>query len=226
MKIAIGVIVGIIIVIIGFFAWSPDAPATVTEGNQVTGEKAVVTEGKYTVRPTESSVSWAGKKPLIEGYVNSGSIGVADGSITVGSSTATGVFSIDMNTLSVSATPTKPGKESTLAGHLKGEGWFNVATYPKASFAITEVKKRSDSDTTFLYDVRGNLTLKGKTGELTFPASIYLDDTGLLHASAEFEFDRTKWGITSGSKSFFDNLADNAIDDMVALSFHLVAEKQ
>ena len=47
----------------------------------------------------------------------------------------------------------------------------------------------------------------------------------MVHAKANFEFDRTKWGITSGSSSFFDNLADNAVSDMVAMSFDITAKK-
>jgi polyisoprenoid-binding protein YceI len=74
-----------------------------------------------------------------------------------------------------------------------------------------------------MYDVVGDLTMKGATGEVAFPATIYLDTEGKLHAEARFEFDRTQWGITAGSGSFFDDLADNVIDDMVAVTFSLVA---
>lgn len=186
--------------------------------------REVVPDGVYVVRTAESVVNWAGKKPLIEGYINSGSLAVSEGQITVAMDSATGSFVVDMDTLSVSDTPTKPGAENTLEGHLKSDRWFNVAEYPTATFEIVEVTPREDSQDTFIYDVRGNLTMKGETGELSFPAEIYLGDDGMLHAKADFEFDRTKWGITSGSGSFFDDLADNVIDDMVALSFDLVAE--
>jgi len=165
------------------------------------------------------------KEALIEGYVNTGSFELSNGTITVADAKATGIFTIDMATLSVSKTPTKPGKESALEGHLKSENWFDVSTHPTATFAITKVAPRADSPSTFIYDVTGDLTLKDQTHPLTFPTTIYLDEGGLLHAKASLEFDRTKWGITSGSGSFFDDLADNVVDDMVALSFDLVAEK-
>ena len=135
-------------------------------------------------------------------------------------------FVIDMNTLSVSGTPAKPGRESALEEHLKGERWFNISEYPTAMFAIRGIVPREESAEKNLYDVTGELTMKGKTGQLTFPAKIYMSEDGSLHAIADFEFDRTQWGITAGSGSFFDNLADNVIDDMVSLSFHLVAEKK
>ncbi len=187
-------------------------------------ERSEVAPGVYTVAVDASTVRWAGKKPLVEGYINSGSLALESGTITVLDGAATGEFTIDMQTLSVSDTPAKPGSESTLESHLQGERWFDVATYPAATFAITNVDRRADSAETFVYDITGLLTMKGETGELSFPAEIFQTTTGQVVVRAETEFDRTKWGITSGSGSFFDNLADNVIDDMVALSFELVAE--
>lgn len=237
MKIIFGIGALILIGLVGFFMWSPsdiqtNTPATPTEtkqdmsSNSTLDEKNTFTEGTYIVQADESVVYWAGKKPLIDGYVNSGSIGVTAGTIEVTDGSATGVFSIDMDTLSVSKTPTKPGSENTLEEHLKSERWFNVTVFPEASFRITEVTPHADSDTTFQYTINGELTMKGVTDTLSFPATIYTDATGTLRAKADFEFDRTRWSITSGSGSFFDNLADNVIDDMVALSFDLTAVKQ
>lgn len=238
MKTIIGIVAIIIVGIIAFVMWTPEssAPSNTTSSTSTTEESAnesnesvtrqVVTEGVYEVQAEESTIFWAGKKPLIEGYVNRGSIGATDGTIEVEEDTATGIFTMDMNTLSVSETPTKPGSENALEGHLKGESWFDVENHPEASFAITEVETLPDSETTFQYNITGELTMKGVTETLSFPATIYADENDTLYAEAEFEFDRTRWGITFGSDSFFNNLADNAIDDMVSLSFNLVAEKQ
>lgn len=192
---------------------------------EVPADASVVTDGTYTVIASESEVGFAGKKPLIDGYINTGSIGVSEGTITVAGEEATGQFTVDMTTLSVSATPVKPGQENALEGHLQSERWFDVATYPTAVFAITSVGPRADSEQTFTYDVTGDLTLKGQTNEVTFPAQIYQSNDRLV-AMGEVAIDRTRWGITSGSSSFFDDLADNVIDDMVQLSVSLVAQKQ
>lgn len=183
-------------------------------------------DGTYVVQPEASKVNWAGKKPLVEGYVNSGTLALKSGSVDVVDGKVVGEFTIDMNELSVFETAKKPGQESALEGHLKGENWFNVETYPEAKFEIKEIAARADTDSTYTYDVTGELTMKGQTHELKFPANVYVDEMGFLHADASLEFDRTMWGITAGSGNFFDNLADNVIDDMVALSFSLVAEKQ
>lgn len=225
--------IAILLIAGGAYLYTAKTGVAPGETHQAAGDRAtapadasVVTDGEYAVNAQESSVQWAGKKPLLEGYINTGSIGVTGGTIAVAGTEATGDFTLDMDTLSVSATPTKPGQENALEGHLKGSRWFDVAAYPTAAFEITSVAPRADSDTTFTYDVTGSLTMKGQTNAVTFPALIYQAADGKLHAHGELEIDRTKWGITAGSKNFFDNVADNAIDDMVALSFKLIAEKQ
>lgn len=185
----------------------------------------VVQDGEYVVNTESSTFLWAGQKPNLEGYINSGSIALSDGEIVVSGEQASGSFTIDMDTLSVSDTPKKPGKESALESHLKGERWFDVGNYSEATFTINEVTQRENSAETFVYDVTGVLSMKGVEAEIAFPAKIYLDEEGYLRAEAEFEFDRTKWGVTASSGSFFDNLADNVVSDMVAVSFSLVAEK-
>lgn len=201
------------------------SPTSEIQTKQTSGERSVPEAGSYTVVPEESEVSWSARKPLIEGYINSGTIGVSEGTITIGENTASGAFTIDMNSLKVGLTAKKPGREGALEGHLKKADFFDVATYPTATFTIDSVTPRADSETTFVYDVKGTLTMKGKTGEVAFPATIY-EENGKLVAEAETMIDRTKWGITYGSGSFFDNLADNAVDDMVALSFFVTADKQ
>ncbi len=236
MKIILSIGAVILLVVCGFVLWSPTplpAPADINseiEADKLIQEEVpsdiVLASGTYIVDVEASTVQWAGKKPLIEGYVNSGSIAIQNGVVTVGNAEHTAELTIDMQTLSVTGTPAKPGRESALQEHLQGERWFNVAQYPTATFRISKITSRVDSDVTSIYDVVGELTLKGQTGPLTFPAKIYTNTDGTLHAEASLEFNRTQWGITSGSGSFFDNLANNVIDDMVALSFNLTAKRQ
>lgn len=216
------VLIGVVLVL-GYLIATGTSKEPSQEPVNVSGTQREVSDGSYEIVASESTVGWAGKKPLIEGYINDGSIAVSAGTIAVANKSATGSFTIDMNSLLVSHTLAKPGKESMLEEHLKSDRWFDVSTYPTASFEITRVTEREDSSTSFTYDVTGALTMKGQAHEISFPAMIYLDETGRLHAQAETEINRTLWGITSGSASFFDGLADNVIDDMVALSFHVVA---
>lgn len=223
MKFLIGALILIGLIGGGYWLLQQNTTTPALSENAAPAHAATVAPGTYVVRADASSVTWAGKKPLIDGYVNTGSIAVADGTITVAEDNAQGSFTIDMNTLSVSATPTKPGQENALENHLKSERWFDVATHPTATFTIDAVNARADSETTHVYDIAGSLTLKGETHDVSFPATIYrTGDT--LHAQGSLEIDRTLWGITFGSANFFENMANNAIDDMVAISFTLVAD--
>ena len=183
--------------------------------------------GAYTINTQESEVKWAGKKPLIDGYINSGTIGLNEGEVEVDEDgVVSGSFVIDMKTLKVGLTAKKPNQETTLEGHLKGDDWFDVETYPTAKFDIKKVTAKNSDPANTSYDIEGDLTIKDKTNTITFPATIKQEANGQLVAEATTEIDRTKWGLTAGSASFFDNLADNAIDDMIQLSFKLVANKQ
>src|SRR3989344_4719094 len=192
---------GLIILVAGWLLFSADnnkveVPAGANvEQEQVmdednADERTAITAGSYAVDTEKSIVNWSGKKPLIDGYINTGEISLSEGSIEVLENDATGSFVIAMDTLTVGLTA------------------------------------KTDSATTFTYTIEGDLTLKGQTHPVSFDAVIYENADGTIRAEAATEIDRTKWGITAGSASFFDNLADNAIDNMIALSFTLVATKQ
>jgi polyisoprenoid-binding protein YceI len=235
MKLLIVPVIGIVLSVgLVIWWWQPTEERLGTEqepnASEEEGENAAVVasvevpEGTYTVLTDASIVRWAGQKPLISGYMNEGSLAVTSGSIDVTEAGAvSGSFVIDMQSLSVSETPTKPGQENVLEGHLKSDRWFDVGTYPTAEFVILEATEVPEAGS-HTHEVRGTLTMKGETGEITFPATVSLDGNGVLTAQASFEIDRTQWGITAGSGSFFDNLADNVVDDMILISFTLVAE--
>ncbi len=44
-------------------------------------------------------------------------------------------------------------------------------------------------------------------------------------ATGKATIDRTKFGLKYGSKSFFDNIGDKAIDDTFDLTFNVIAKK-
>lgn len=226
-------LIALALVVIGGGWWFMNQTPSATELASGTSEEQVhtaapvgvsrVKNGSYTIDTKQSSVEWAVGKPLIEGYINSGTIGLSQGTITVNEPSASGNFTIDMNTIHVGATPKKPGKETALEGHLKGENFFDVQKFPTGAFVITKVTPNADSDTTHQYMVTGDLTLKGITKPVTFSAAIYEKD-GMLHAHATFGINRTDWGITYGSGTFFDNLADNAIEDTIHLTLTVIGK--
>lgn len=180
--------------------------------------------GTYTINTAKSVVNWAAKKPLIDGYINSGTIGMTAGTVTVAAGKTTGSFTMDMNTLDVGLTAKKPGQEGKLEEHLKSDRFFDVAKFPTATFVITTVTPVATPTAELTHTLTGDLTMKGQKHAVTFPAVVYVEN-GVLKAKATTDIDRTKWGITAGSKNFFDSLGDNMIDDLVGLSITLEATK-
>ena len=156
-----------------------------------------------------STVDWVGTKITgsHSGTINlsAADLQLADGQLAGGS------FTIDMTSLTV--TDLKGGGAEKLEGHLMSDDFFGVETYPSATLVITDVTKAGLRDE---LTVTGDLTIKGETHPVSFPASISAEK-----AEAKIKIDRTKYGIKYGSGSFFDNLGDKAIDNMFELNVSL-----
>jgi polyisoprenoid-binding protein YceI len=187
----------------------------------------ILEAGTYVLDLEQSTFTWSGKKPLIDGYVNTGSIAFSEGAMELTEDRAmSGAFTLDMNTLSVSETPTKPGEESLLEKHLMSATWFDTTAFPTAIITIASVVPRADVAETNLYDVKSSLTMHGETHELRFMATIETEINEQLRATAKINLNRTTWGITAGSDSILDNLGDNVIDDIIPITFDLLLKKQ
>ena len=71
----------------------------------------------------------------------------------------------------------------------------------------------------------GNLTLKEKKNNVTFPVTVSEDGNSYTITSEMFTIDRSKWDVQYGSKSFFDNLGDKFINDDIELKITVKASK-
>jgi len=99
-----------------------------------------------------------------------------------------------------------------LTEHLKSADFFEVATYPTATFTSTEVTRGEDGT----YTLTGNLDLHGVTKQISFPAAIELSDAGIT-ATAEFSIKRFDFDIVYPGK------ADDLIRDEVLIKLDLRA---
>ena len=84
--------------------WSPGEDEFVPVTEQVAEEGEVVegvtvTEGDYVVDLEASEILWAGQKPLIDGYVNTGSLSLKSATISVTDEGFGGELVMDMNLL-------------------------------------------------------------------------------------------------------------------------------
>jgi len=172
---------------------------------------------KFKVDTKASTLTWLGKK--VTGQ-HTGTIGISSGElIGEGKSIKEGSFEIDVNSLTVTDIA-DPGSNAKLVGHLKADDFFGVSKFPKATFAISSISPKSGND----YTVKGKLTIKGKTNDIEFPATI-TNDGKKVTANAKIVVDRTKFDIRYGSKTFFENIGDKAISDEFELTLKLVANQ-
>lgn len=114
-----------------------------------------------------------------------------------------GQLVINMTTLSGENEP------EMLINHLKSADFFDVETYPQANFVITG---KADGQ------VQGLLTMKGVTQEVIVPYTLSQTETG-YEIQGQFELDRTLWGVTTLSSSFFEDIGDSVVEDTIKLDF-------
>jgi polyisoprenoid-binding protein YceI len=197
--------------------------ATAQTKNAVAVKNTKAAKGAaYQVDATKSQLTWNGKKVTGE---HTGTINVANGQILVAGNKVTGgTFDIDMTSIK-NTDLTDPEYNGKLIGHLKSDDFFSVEKNPKATFKITSltpIKGAKAGQPN--YTVKGNLTIKGITNAVSFPAAVAVNN-GTATAKGVATLDRTKWDIRYGSKSFFANIGDKAINDDFTLDFNIVAKQ-
>lgn len=183
--------------------------------------------GTYKVASDDSAVTWQAGKPAIAGYVHTGTFDIESGDINLTDGELSGEFVIDINSLQVTSLGGgKVGQESALEEHLKSERFFDVTTYPTATFTVTDVSPKilpgpGKSD----YNATGELTLKGKTNSISFPMKVLVANEDEVWMTAALTIDRTLWGIDFGSASVAEKITDNIIGDDVTMNLMMKLEK-
>lgn len=178
---------------------SADTAATATE------QKVAESKGEVlAVDVATSVVSWkafhkGGMAPRWGTLnVKSGDLSVEGGQLTAGN------FIIDMNTIKVdpASVTEKDKKSGDLEAHLKNPDFFDVAKNPTSDFKITSVTDLKDAPKDAIAGanktVSGNLTLSGKTMNVTFPAKVDVTDNS-ASVQAKFTVNRADWGLKFGT---------------------------
>ncbi|MBU3759245.1 MAG: YceI family protein [Candidatus Omnitrophica bacterium] len=170
----------------------------------------------YRVSPESAKVRWDASKvtgkhwghiPLVSGTI------VFEGGQFVGGETVLDARSIAVDDIQ------DPESNAKLTRHLKSADFFDAEGFPEASLKITGVESRGEDN----YLVTGDLTIKGVTQSVSFPAAVKMTAQG-VQASAQITVDRTQYGIRYGSGKFFENLGDRLIHDEFQLTVEVSAE--
>ena len=181
-----------------------DAPQAAVEEPAPATDPAPTAEGTEYTLADGSSISFVGSKVTgtheggFEAFT--GTVRVVDGDPTMSS--------VEVN---IDATSLW-SDDDRLTGHLKSEDFFEVETYPTASFTSTAIAANDEGG----YTMTGNLDLHGVTKQISFPASIEMGD-GEVRASAEFAIKRFDFDIV------YPGRAEDLIRDDVLVKLDLVA---
>jgi len=167
------------------------------------------------VNPGESKIVWKGKKVTGE---HTGTIELSKGALQFkGEQLVGGSFEIDMTSIANTDLGSDEYKQK-LVGHLKSDDFFSVEKFPKATLVIKNVETKKAGK----YLVKGDITIKGITKSIEFPAQVTVLDSKST-ATASITIDRSEFDVKYGSGSFFDGLGDKMIYDDFTLDITLVA---
>nr|WP_299388298.1 YceI family protein [Allomuricauda sp.] len=163
---------------------------------------------KKEVKTDQSKIVWKAYKV---GGSHTGTIALQSGSLEFDSETLVGgEFVVDMTTITnTDMTGEYKGK---LEGHLKSDDFFSTSANPTAKLVFTKVEQNEGN----IYDVTGDLTIKGITKSIRFDLSIDGNK-----ATARLKVDRTKFDITYKS-----GIIGTAKDKLIYDEFDLVVDLQ
>ncbi len=170
------------------------APAEETAGEPME-EAAPADAAVYTFSP-DSSIEFVGSK--VTGS-HTGGFAQFSGAITLAGEDLTQAkieSSIDMTSVHSDA--------DGLTKHLMSADFFEVETYPEATFVSTSIAPKEGG-----YMITGDFTLHGVTKSIGFPATITMAD-GTITANAEFDINRKDFGIEYPGKPD-DLIRDNVV---------------
>lgn len=210
---------------IGLLATAPasalNGPGKTSKAKTSKAKTAKAAEA-YKIDATASKVEWIGTK--VTGKHN-GTVGLQGGTLEVAGSRVTGGnVLMDMKTIKV-LDLTDADYNAKLLGHLNSDDFFSVEKHPTAGFKITSIAPlKGAAAGQPNYTVNGDLTLKGITNRISFPATVTVSGEQVT-AVGTAKVDRTKYDIKYGSGSFFDNLGDKAISNDMTITFNVVAKK-
>lgn len=187
--------------------------STKTEGGDSAETGGTETEVKaspvaYGITTDGAEVMWTGSK---EEGAHIGSFGLASGSIEVtGDAITGGNATIDLTAMAVLDEGFDEETKGKLVGHLSSEDFFNVAAHPNVTVTITGSEAYGGSGETIpdntpealegyfvtspSHNIMAKLNIKGEEHDITFPASIKMNEGG-LDALAFISFDRREYGL-------------------------------
>ncbi|MCC5916713.1 MAG: YceI family protein [Cryomorphaceae bacterium] len=199
------------------FAACSSAPNETVDTTDAAEEKEVVAERTVDTDAANSTINWKGFKTYSKGE-HIGTINLKSGMFKVeGNQLVGGEFTIDMNTIHCKDLEGNEENYNKLVGHLKSDDFFAVDEHPEARFVITEVSEKMNDEKGTTHILKGNLTMRDNTQNITIPVKVNVNDEGVAVKAPEFTIDRTNWNVMFGSTGIEGLAKDKLIDDKIIL---------
>jgi len=198
---------------------------------------------RYLLDLSSSVITWIGSRPVRQ---HDGTIEIKEGFlVSQDSNLIGGEIIIDIPSLDIKSIKKDAEEYDKLKNHLMSEDFFQADSFPTARFELITLvpfdsmisivdKEEFPSENTpallseFMvkeptHYVTGNLTLRGITKSITFPATIIFRNNKVF-AEAKFNIDRTEWNIMHDDESsVIDKAKDQFIYNTVNVGFSLQA---
>ncbi|MFN4000237.1 YceI family protein [Algoriphagus sp.] len=221
---------------LAFACGAPSGTVETTDAQEV----SEATGKTLSLKTDATSIAWRGYKPTGQHFgqipATAGELVVADGTITGGS------FTFDIPSLTIEDLEAGSENHGKLYGHLQSADFFDAANHPTATFEITSTEPFTANDEVAdkeefksantpnsasdlspeapTHWISGNLTMRGTTKNIKFPAAVTISD-GAVKAKAGFNIDRTAWGLSYGDEA---TAADKAKDQFIYNTVSLVLD--
>jgi polyisoprenoid-binding protein YceI len=182
-------------------------------------EDIKLNNGKYSISPSEITINWIGRKVVLKNWIDKGTINLGSGEFEIkDGKVISNSFVIDMKSIKASATGAGGGQDK-LSTHLKSADFFDVEKFASTTFVVKEITMASSTKESYI--LKGDLTIKDSTNEVSIPVTVDRSKKDMIVANGSIDLDRTLWNVKYGSGKFFDNLGNNVIDDMFNVSFEI-----
>jgi K(+)-stimulated pyrophosphate-energized sodium pump len=174
--------------------------------------------GIFTVDTDNSTLTWKATKPAGS---HNGEVKIVEGKLEVNEGRLSGGhFTLDMNSIT-SNDLTDSTDNKNFIGHILSEDFFQADSFKIAELIITSSIYDPKAGN---YWVAGDLTIKGITKGIMFPATFKFEK-GEINGMATFTIDRMRWGITLNSKTLATTLAERVINDEIEFNVNIKAKK-
>lgn len=187
---------------------APPSTVGVTDGSGAQVVAAAASESLMIV-PANSAIGFTASKVTAS---HDGSFGQFTGSVMLnGADPTQSVFSVNIAVESITS------DDERLTEHLKTDDFFAMSQFPNATFdstGIAAVDPASGAPAGATHTITGNLTLRGQTRAISFPATVAITPQSFT-ATAEFSINRQDFGIAYAGRP------DDLIRDGVILRLNL-----